>query len=637
MASLPPTSQGGTGGATVPNPLNPPPTVPQTFPFGAAPGTPSMPITYDIVIDKNFPRVAFVPTEPGGIYQEIVEVNGDLWFVTNATWDVNKLGFYQEIGTLVNCNPSQPAFAWCQRGLTGDAIRFYGAATGSTSIAITWVAVFDAAPNGTTISPLPITLPGQAALTVNTIFNGTIGTVLQAFAINVQDVASSGLSALEQFNVNGVPVWLVDKTGTLQIGTINPVVLNPPVYTQLIGGTGIATIGPPPQATIKLAHGDYVDLANNQTILGVKTIGGPTAANNQVGVPMFFGDGAGNIVGGPQDPFFLCSGCTVENFPSDPNNPSGNLIARAKSSTCVILAFKLLNLPTTQPPGLPTSTPMALTLFIDQGKTVGNTFTPTIAAYFDVPLGSLNLVQGNLTVGGTTTLTGQLTLQGALTVTGQTTLNGGLVLSPTSVNDLSDYFTGNTTLNYGGNNFAGLGISFNPGPTPPGPSVELDTGRLAYIGKDNTEGLFSSDKTVKITKQMWNPGPSTGDQNVDFSVADAVANALPVFYGGAKISSPLIVGGGGILAPGDFSGNNGWDGNEQATVNVTFPTGANFGNNNYFAVVSVGGGWFMVNVDNSGQTGGGFTFHVSVTNQPVGGGPPGNVTYRWIAIGQAGP
>ena len=143
-----------------------------------------------------------------------MEVNGDLWCVTNATWDVNKLGFYQESGTLVNCNANQNAYAWVQRGLTGDAIRMYGATTNNANVAVTWVPIFDAAPKGTIVSPLPLTQAGAAALTVNATFNGTTSTALTAFAINVQNVVElAASSTLEKFTVNGVPVWLVDING----------------------------------------------------------------------------------------------------------------------------------------------------------------------------------------------------------------------------------------------------------------------------------------------------------------------------------------------------------------------------------------------------------------------------------------
>ena len=575
----------------------------QYFPFGQVPSLSQPPVTYDIVMAKNFPRVSFVPTEPGGIYQELVEVNGDLWCVTNATWDVNKLGFYQSSGTLTNCNPNQNAYAWVQRGLTGDAIRMYGAMTGNANVAVTWVPIFDAAPKGTVISPLPLTQAGQAALTVNATFNATTSTAVTAFAINVQNVASSQNSVLEQFTVNGVPVWLVDINGILQIGQINPSQLNPPVYMSLTAGVGIAPISPPPNAKIGLSHDDYVDIPNDQSITGVKTIPSTTR--------IMLGDGDGNIGGGPDDGVYLASGAEILNFPIV-QAPPNSATAIAKSATAMILAGKQ-----------ETPNNQMLTLYVNTGLTIGNTYTPTPVAWFD-NAGNFTvtedlIVQGSLSVTGGTTFTGHVTINGTLT------LNGNLVLSSTTVLALMGYFEGSQdpAFNHNPENGgkAGLILGYNAGDN----AIVWDTSSLAYIGVGTGtggSGLTSHDSSVKITKAMGTT------QNVDFSVAAAVANAFPVYDEGSAtaVSNPLIIKGN---TPFNTVANGLGPGAGSATapdVAVNFPGGLTFPNS-YSIGLSVHGDWFTVNIKT--KTAGGFTMSVGLIANNLAAS--GNV--YWVCVG----
>lgn len=539
----------------------------QYFPFGQVPALSQPPVTYDIVMAKNFPRVSFVPTESGGIYQELVEVNGDLWFVTNATWDVNKLGFYQESGTLVNCNASQNAYAWVQRGLAGDAIRLYAAATNNPNTVVTWIPMFDAAPVGTTVSPLPLVAPGPAAFTVNTVFNGSTSTALTAMAININNVASAATSAIEVFSVNNVPVWLVDITGTLQIGKINPSQLSPPVYMTLTAGTGIAPIGPPPNATIGLAHDDYVDIPNNQSITGIKTIPSTTF--------MKFGDGWGNIQGGPSDGVYMVSGAEITNFPT---GLPMSFVAIAKSATAMILAGKQEHV---NPPTI--SVPQMLTLYINTGLTVGTTFTPTPVAYFD-NAGNFT-TQQDVNVGGKLNVTGGTTLTGPLTINGSLNINGNLVLSPTTVAALQGYFEGYLPFNYvaDGGGHAGLLIYYDAANN----AIVLDTSTLAYIGPNNNKGLISSDNSVTITKNMGI------NQIVDFSVATAVSKALPVYdYSSAtKLTAPQIIKGSQTGTLAGTGGPNGFP-SIQFIFNFAVPF-----TNGYAVAVACSGGWLATNVD----------------------------------------
>lgn len=544
------------------------------YPFGQVPALSQPPVTYDIVMAKNFPRVSFVPTEPGGLYQELVEVNGDLWFVTNATWDVNKLGWYQESGTLVTCNASQNAYAWVQKGLAGDAIRMYGAATNNPNVAVTWIPVFDAAPVGTIVEPLPLTQSGQAALTVNTTFNGSVATALTAFAINVQNVASASSSALVKYSVNNIPVWLVDVNGTLQIGNINPSQLNPPVYLTLNAGVGIAPISPPPSATIALSHGDYVDLPNDQTgtpITGEKTIAPGTQLN--------FGAGA-NIVGGSSQDIWICSGCEIVNFGASPT-------ALAQSTEAMILV------------GTQNLANRMLTLYINTGLTPGTTFNPTIAAWF-ANSGDFHTVY-DVDIGGTLSVTGGFTLTGPLTVGGTLTLNGGLVLGATAVNDLQNYFDTpvasgtpvgalNPTTGYG------IHISYDSANN----AITLDTSQLLAVGVANHNGITSNDNSVTIVKS---------GQNADLSVASA-PNGVKVFQqGSGQLSTPkMIVGNGPNVSLSGTSGPNG--GTSSGVQTLNFSNSFTFSNNSYAISIAAQSstGWVIANV--LSQTTGGFTYNI---------------------------
>lgn len=634
MSFQPPQPPNGWPTSTVPSPGVPPPAVPYFYPFGAIPALSSPPINYDIVIDKDYPRVGFMPTEQGGIYQEIVEVNGDLWMVANATWDNSLQGFYQLNTPIANCNASTNAFAWCMRGTTGDAIRFFGAATNNPQNPVVWTATFDTAPMNTTVSPLPISAPNAPAFAVNASFNSAITTRLTAFQINVTNIAASSSSALEQFNVNNVPVWMVDATGTLQIGSVSSLQLKPPVYGTLTAGTGVATIGPPPSATIGLAHGDYVDLANKQTITGIKTVysGNPQGSPP---TPMIFGGGDGSMVGGPDDGIFMCSGGDIQTF-----GPIGGSLAQsmtfiARSPTVVIVGLKQTatganaNYPFANQPA------QSLTLYCNTGCTVGSTYVPTIIGMFDL--------SGNLTIAGglnafmNSTFTGPVIINGALTVTGTVNFQGHFYLSAQGVQDLQTYFETFTNNQMGGPYNppylgSGLEISYDSGTQ----RIMLNTGRLALIGVDNTTGLISSDKTVKITKNSWGNPPAPGDENqiVDFSVKTALGNVLPVYSGGVgspQIANPQICY--GVLTVNlDNLGGGPGGGASCSTPLPTVQFPVSFNDTSFTLTFGTHLGWYIVN--ETARTAAGFTFNVGAFATPP---VQTSATVWWTAIGPAIP
>jgi hypothetical protein len=67
------------------------------FPFlPANANSPPQLFPYDVIINTAFPGIEFIGTEPNAEYQEIREVNGCLWIVTNAMYNENLLQWDQE-------------------------------------------------------------------------------------------------------------------------------------------------------------------------------------------------------------------------------------------------------------------------------------------------------------------------------------------------------------------------------------------------------------------------------------------------------------------------------------------------------------------------------------------------------------
>jgi hypothetical protein len=175
----------------------------------------SQSFAYDIVISEAFPGIQFIPTEPNGQYQEIREVSGDLWLVTNAQFNTNTLTFQQN----TPCNPADPAYAW-RLMANGNSIRYSAIATTAPNINVTWVQMFEVDGAGNISStPLVQTTPVDN-LQLEPIWNVGTPTTTGSFEQDVTDTSSAANSFLEKFKVNGTVVWQVRKDGTLVNGIV---------------------------------------------------------------------------------------------------------------------------------------------------------------------------------------------------------------------------------------------------------------------------------------------------------------------------------------------------------------------------------------------------------------------------------
>ncbi|MDE2097417.1 MAG: hypothetical protein KGL39_09250 [Patescibacteria group bacterium] len=188
-----------------------------SFPFqqGAGTAIPSI-IYWDLIIEEEYPGISMLPTLPSGAYQEIREVNGALWWVTNAMWNPTTAQWEQDSPA----DASTPAYA-LEQGADGSFTRYVAPATVVAGTAVVWTAVYaqDGAGN-TTIEPTAQTVGALIGLLEKVSWNVGVGVAATARQITVTDTSSSTASLLDNFVVNGTPVWQVRKDGTLVTGKI---------------------------------------------------------------------------------------------------------------------------------------------------------------------------------------------------------------------------------------------------------------------------------------------------------------------------------------------------------------------------------------------------------------------------------
>lgn len=187
------------------------------FPFlpdGA--GSPSQVFPYDVIINEAFPGIQFIPTEPNGQYQEIREVNGSWWFVTNATYNEDLLQWDQES----NQNSTLPAYAFVLDS-SGSMSRYESPATNVLFAPITWHILFNVTNNGTMqLTPLPLVANHQSPHIEDQTWSGGSGLTFNAEHIAITDTASAADSTIQLVDVNGTTVWKIQKDGTLEVGII---------------------------------------------------------------------------------------------------------------------------------------------------------------------------------------------------------------------------------------------------------------------------------------------------------------------------------------------------------------------------------------------------------------------------------
>ena len=206
------------------------------YPWGPQAGSSSGVLPFTLQIAAPFPAVQLCPSEAGGVFFDIQEVNGDTWFVTNAVYNTNAIGgaAWQQNNTLLNTgsiNPANPAFAVVQRS-TGQWQRVETAATNNVNTGISWTQIdqIDALGNQS-ITPLTLTantqIPQQITATWNAGTAGSDGSVRGSSPH--RHGLERGFVALDDLRVGGVAKWQVRKDGTLVTGIVPSSQISGPV------------------------------------------------------------------------------------------------------------------------------------------------------------------------------------------------------------------------------------------------------------------------------------------------------------------------------------------------------------------------------------------------------------------------
>jgi hypothetical protein len=167
----------------------------QSYPWGVfAPG----PGSYDQIVQKPYPGLVLSGTEPSGRYYEIREINGELWFIQNATFAGNEF-------TPVNATIAATAF----KISTASDLVFMSGGTGVSPI--TWTVTFTFPMSGAlTVNSLDVLTSATIGTTLAVGTNATIGgelfansgSITTSFSVGGELFANSG-SITTSFNVGG--------------------------------------------------------------------------------------------------------------------------------------------------------------------------------------------------------------------------------------------------------------------------------------------------------------------------------------------------------------------------------------------------------------------------------------------------
>jgi len=452
-------------------------------------------IAYDLVIQEAYPGVCFLPVLMPSAYFEMREVGDSVWFVTNAMWNPNLLQWEQDLPA----DPASIATAFVQ-AKSGTWSRYIGQPTVLAGTQVTWVRVYEGDEAGHVgIAPLPETGVGSPGLVIAPTWTSA-GALQNAFEINVTDNSSNSASSVELIQVNSTPVWEVRKDGTLVVGHVPVSAITGGIIASLVAGIGIniLPLTSPPVTDgfqIELSHGDYVDLANVQTITGVKEIA--------QGTTLRFGPQGDGTQADTGTNVAIAYGAKYQ---------SGSFVFKAENNRAAIFGI----------------TDQSFTMYADSGLTPGNTYAPT--PVFSVDSAGNLRVYGDAQIDGNTTMTGKLTVTGKSTFS-VTEIDGNITLGDPAVNTLGGYFVG-------------LGHALISITSAPGRTIGIDTSKLALLGTKTT-GIVSNDGSLLITKyagtQMADLGVSGGGLG---SAVAAGSNPSPAAVNaGAVLKLPALPAG----------------------------------------------------------------------------------------------
>lgn len=214
------------------------------YPYGGAIAvSPESLITTDLQIQKAFPGIEMLGTEPGAVYEEQREVNGDWWFATNATFESTL-----NPNVWAQVTSSAASYAVVLRG-NGSMQRLSAPAGAAAPLA--WVTLW-------TVDALGGQFNTPSTFVTNAEFGNNLAltwnapaAIMTASKTNVVDTASAAASLLQDLQVGGTSKWSVRKDGTLTVGIVPSSVLSGTISltTQVSGilplgngGTGAATL-----------------------------------------------------------------------------------------------------------------------------------------------------------------------------------------------------------------------------------------------------------------------------------------------------------------------------------------------------------------------------------------------------------
>jgi hypothetical protein len=455
----------------------------QQNPLGLIPQT----INYDLVVEEPYPGVCFYPQVAGAVYSELRVVNAACWWVINAMWDPNTLQWEQN----PPCNSALPAYALIQDLSSGAFRRAVAPATDAINTAVVWTYVLSSDQYGdVNISPLTLTGSSEVAENLAPTWNAG-GAIMVARQELVTDTASNAASALDKLTVNGTTVWEVRKDGTLVIGIVPTSAISGGIVSSIVAGTGILVTNVGSVYTVGLAHGDYVDLGNAQTITGSKTFT----------QPLLYSDGSfsGNIGGA----VYMAYGAYH----------TGTTWVALETSASIVYA-----------------TPTGFSFYVNMGLTIGNTFIPTGVLTINSS-GSIS-TNGNLQAAGGV-FTANVVVDGNLTVDGTLTASAGIVNSIDGLSGVVGLTSPDSSI---GITTAGNTIQLSWSPT-----------LRAYggHGTTNSGGMFAVTVPYVVLGASANVGqtyPGTASYQVDIDQASSnFALGYVSFYG---ISGSSLAGSG---------------------------------------------------------------------------------------------
>lgn len=224
----------------------------QSYPFGTfAPG----PGTYDQVVQKPYPGLILNGTEPSGLYYEIREINGELWFIQNATFAGNEF---------TPVNGAVAAFSF--KVSSTNELVFMSGGTGVNPI--TWTVTFSFPFSGTlTVNALDVITSAIIGTTLNVGSTVTAGGPISA--------PSYKLGATTVLSEDGVNTLLTPFTVGGTVGTVGPFTVGTNLdvngNSAMSGSLGVGvnlTVGGNSSSTGSTSVGTNLMVAGNAVVLG---------------------------------------------------------------------------------------------------------------------------------------------------------------------------------------------------------------------------------------------------------------------------------------------------------------------------------------------------------------------------------